>query len=185
MKNIEFRNMALTQELFGHRNINLEKISTAFDVRINSRGNSILVEGTDHNVKLAAKLLKQFYQLLENSFSFTEADFDAAINIVKNDRYTHLKDLFLTTIFKTVKNKPITPRSPIQHKYTQAVLHNDIIFAIGPAGTGKTYLGMAFAMAAFTRGDVKKIILTRPAVEAGEALGFLPGLTLHRKYIRI
>jgi phosphate starvation-inducible protein PhoH and related proteins len=175
MKNFEFRDLTLAQELFGHRNINLEKISKAFNVRINSRGNSILIEGRDHDVKLAEKLLKQFYQLLENDFSFSDEDIDAAISTINNDEDAQLKNLFLTTVFKTVRNKPITPRSPTQHKYTQAVLQNDIIFAIGPAGTGKTYLGMALAVAAFTRGDVKKIILTRPAVEAGEALGFLPG----------
>ena len=175
MKNIEFPELKLIQELVGRQNVNLDKIATAFDVSINSRGNSILIEGGDANIKLAEKLLKQSYQLLENNFCFTESDFDAAIASIKNDENIQLKELFLSTILKTVKNKAITPRSPVQYKYTQSVLHNDIVFAIGPAGTGKTYLGMAFAVSAFTKGSVKKIILTRPAVEAGEALGFLPG----------
>jgi phosphate starvation-inducible protein PhoH and related proteins len=175
MKNVEFQNLALTRDLFGHQNINLDKICEAFDVKINSRGNSLLINGESQNVTLAEKLLHQFYQLMENNFCFSDADFDAAINTVKQNTHTHLKDIFLTTVYKTVKNKPITPRNPAQQKYTEAILKNDILFSIGPAGTGKTYLAMALAMAAFSKGEVKKIILTRPAVEAGEALGFLPG----------
>ncbi len=175
MKNVEFQNPALTRDLFGHRNINLDKISEAFDVTINSRGNSLLINGDFQNVALAEKLLHQFYQLMEKNFCFSDADFDAAINTIKKNTHIHLKDIFLTTVYKTVKNKPITPRNQAQQKYTEAILKNDILFSIGPAGTGKTYLAMALAMAAFSKGEAKKIILTRPAVEAGEALGFLPG----------
>ncbi|MBU2453567.1 MAG: PhoH family protein, partial [Proteobacteria bacterium] len=175
MKNITFQNLDLTRELFGHHNQNLDKIGEAFNVEINTRGNSLLVNGTSQNTLLAEKLINQLYHLLENNFSFEEADFDAAVNTLKNNNNTHLKDIFLTTVFKTVRNKAITPRNPAQQKYVQAARNNDVVFSIGPAGTGKTYLAMALAMAAFSKGDVKKIILTRPAVEAGEALGFLPG----------
>jgi phosphate starvation-inducible PhoH-like protein len=175
MKNITFQNLAVTRELFGHHNHNLDKICEAFNVTINTRGNSLLVSGISENVNLAEKLINQLYQLLENNFSFCEADFDAAINTIKNNHNSQLKDIFLTTVFKTVKNKAITPRNPAQQRYARAIQKNDMIFSIGPAGTGKTYLAMAFAMAAFSKGQVKRIILTRPAVEAGEALGFLPG----------
>jgi phosphate starvation-inducible PhoH-like protein len=175
MKNITFENPALTRELFGHHNYNLDKICKAFNVEINTRGNSLLVNGTPQNADLAEKLLQQLYQLLENKFSFDEADFDAAIKTIKHNNDSHIKDIFSTTIYKTVRNKPITPRNPAQKEYAEASLNNDILFAIGPAGTGKTYLAMAMAMAAFSRGEIKKIILARPAVEAGETLGFLPG----------
>lgn len=175
MKNIEFENLALARELFGRHNYNLDKICEAFNVEIDTRGNSLLVNGTSQNVTLAEKLMLQLYQLLENNFSLSEADFDAAINTIKKNNISHLKDIFLTTVFKTVKNKAITPRNPAQQKYVTAIQTNDILFAIGPAGTGKTYLAMALAMAAFSKGEVKRIVLTRPAVEAGEALGFLPG----------
>lgn len=175
MKTVEFQNLGLTRDLFGQQNINLNKISEAFDVKIDSRGNSLLIHGDSRNVSLAEKLLHQFYHLLENNFCFNEADFDSAINTIKLNNQTHLKDIFLTTIYKTVKNKPITPRNPTQQKYAEAIAKNDILFSIGPAGTGKTYIAMALAMAAFSRGEIKKIVLTRPAVEAGEALGFLPG----------
>ena len=175
MKNITFEDPMLTRELFGHHNYNLDKICKAVHVEINTRGNSLLLNGTAHNTDIAEKILQQFYQLLENKFSFDEADLDAAIKIIKHNNNSHIQDIFSTTIFKTVRNKPITPRNPAQKEYAEANLKNDILFAIGPAGTGKTYLAMAMAMAAFSKGEIKKIILARPAVEAGETLGFLPG----------
>lgn len=175
MKNITFQNMALTRELFGHHNINMDKICTAFNVEINTRGNSLLLDGEAPDVTLAERLINQLYHLLEDNYSFEEADIDAAINIIRNNNTSHLKDIFSTTIFKTTRNRAITPRNPAQQKYVSAIKKNDILISIGPAGTGKTYLAMALAMAAFSRGEVKRIILSRPAVEAGEALGFLPG----------
>jgi len=175
MKNITFENLVLTRELFGHHNNNLDKICKAFKVKINTRGNSLLVSGRPQDVNLAEKLINQLYHLLEDNFSFAEADMDAAINTIKNNNNSLLKDIFLTTVFKTVRNKAITPRNPAQQKYVEAIRKNDILISIGPAGTGKTYLAMAMAMAAFSKGEVKRIILTRPAVEAGETLGFLPG----------
>ena len=175
MKNITFQNLALAQALFGHHNNNIDKICEAFKVQINTRGNSILIKGEPQDVELAERLIDQLYGLLKQNITFSDADIDAAVSTIKNNNNTQLKDLFLTTVFKTVRNKPITPRNPAQHKYVQALNHNDILFSIGPAGTGKTYLAMAMAMAAFSKGEVKRIILTRPAVEAGETLGFLPG----------
>ncbi len=180
MKTVEFQNLTLTRDLFGHHNVNLEKIRDAFDVQINSRGNAILIDGEARNVDMAEKMLVQFYELLESNFRFCDADFDAAVNAVKQNHDTHIRDIFQTTVFKTVRNRAITPRNPAQQKYVEAMLKNDILFSIGPAGTGKTYLAMALAMAAFSKGEVKKIILTRPAVEAGEALGFLPGDLLQK-----
>ena len=175
MKNITFQNPGLTRDLFGHHNNNLNKICEAFKVTINTRGNSLLISGKPEDINLAERLINQLYRLLEDSFSFGEADIDAAINTIKNNNNSHLKNIFQTTVFKTVRNKPITPRNPSQQQYVQAIQKNDILISIGPAGTGKTYLAMAMALAAFSKGEVKKIILTRPAVEAGEALGFLPG----------
>lgn len=175
MKNIRFENMELTRELFGQHNYNLDKICDAFNVEINTRGSTLLLKGNPENVNLAEKLLNQIYTLLKGNFSLGEADIDAAINTIKYNNGSNLKDIFLTTVFKTVSNKAITPRNPAQQKYVEAIQKNDILISIGPAGTGKTYLGMAMAMAAFARGETKRIVLARPAVEAGEALGFLPG----------
>lgn len=175
MKSIKLQNIALAQELYGQHNNNLDKICDAFKVNINTRGNTLLIDGNPAEVLLAETLIKELYHLLENNFSLDEADIDAAINTIKANNGTRLKDIFLTSVFKTVKKKTITPRNPSQQNYVKAILKNDIIISIGPAGTGKTYLAMAMAMAAFSKGEVKRIILTRPAVEAGEALGFLPG----------
>lgn len=175
MKTISFQNLELSRELFGHHNNNLDKIGKAFSVQISTRGSDLLLNGPEKHTGLAEKLIHQLYQLLEEKFILEEADIDAAINTIKKNNAPHLKDIFLTTVFKTVKNKPITPRTPSQQRYVKAIQHNDIIISIGPAGTGKTYLAMAMAMAAFSKGDVKRIVLARPAVEAGEALGFLPG----------
>ncbi len=175
MKKMTFQNLAIAKELFGHHNINLEKISNAFKISINTRGNTVLLDGNDEMVAISEKLIDQLYELIEANVSLGEADIDSAINTVKNNNEFKIKNIFSTNVFKTVRNKPITPRNPTQKTYVEAEKKNDILFSIGPAGTGKTYLAMAMAMAAYSRGDVKRIILTRPAVEAGEALGFLPG----------
>ncbi len=175
MKTITLQNPARARDLFGHHNNNLDKICKAFNVQINTRGNSILIKGELKDQDLTEKLIQELYALLEQNISFSEEDMDAAINTIKNNNNSQLKDLFLTTVCKTVRNKPITPRNPSQQKYVAALKSNDILFSIGPAGTGKTYLAMAMAVAALSKGDVKRIILTRPAVEAGETLGFLPG----------
>ena len=175
MRTIEFQNIELTQKLFGYHNTHLEKISRAFNITINSRGNALSLSGEAHAMDAAEILIRQLYELLKEKFTLTAPDLDAAINTIKQNNKTSLKNIFLTTIFVTAKNRPISPRNLTQLTYTNAIKDNDILFSIGPAGTGKTYLAMAMAVAAFSKGEVKKIILTRPAVEAGETLGFLPG----------
>lgn len=175
MKSLTFQNPVLTRELFGHQNHNLDKICEAFGVQINTRGGSLIVKGKEKDTDLAEKLINQIYHLLEGNTTLEEADIDAAIATIKKDNNSSLKQIFSTTVYKTVRNKPITARNLSQQKYVQALETNDILFGIGPAGTGKTYLAMAMAMASFAKGEVKRIVLTRPAVEAGEALGFLPG----------
>jgi phosphate starvation-inducible PhoH-like protein len=174
MRNIEFQNIELTQKLFGYHNTQ-EKISSAFNITINSKGNSISLSGEENDLAVAEILIRQLYELLQEGFILTPPDLDAAINTIKQNRKASLKKIFLNTIFVTAKNRAISPRNQTQQTYANAIKKNDILFSIGPAGTGKTYLAMAMAVAAFSKGEVKKIILTRPAVEAGEALGFLPG----------
>ncbi len=175
MKNIEFENIALAQKLFGPHNTNLEKIARSFDIKINSRGGAVSLSGKSKQVDAAESLIYQLYDLLEDKLILSPPVLDAAINTMRQDHGVPLKKIFSNTILVTAKNRSITPRNPAQLDYANAIKSNDILFGIGPAGTGKTYLAMAMAVAAFARGDVQKIILTRPAVEAGEALGFLPG----------
>ena len=175
MKKIEFQNIALAQKLFGTHNAHLDKISRTFNVSLNSRGGVVSVSGKPDDIDRTLSLLSQLYGLLEDKLILTPQVLDAAINTIARAPETSLARLFNTIVFTTTRNKPITPRNPAQQAYTAAITANDILFGIGPAGTGKTYLAMAMAVAALARGDVQKIILTRPAVEAGEALGFLPG----------
>ena len=175
MKTITLDDIELAKQLFGHRNTNLDEISGKTGTTISSRGNSISIQGEEEDVLLAETILMQLYGLLKKNFKLTPADIQSAVNTLTGDRECNLKDIFLNTVFKTESGKPVTPRNQAQKQYIDAIEKNDILFAIGPAGTGKTYLAMAMAVAAFTNGRVKRIVLTRPAVEAGEALGFLPG----------
>ncbi len=175
MKTITFDNMETARELFGRHNYNLARISDAVGVQINARGSTLNINGSDEGVVLAEKILIQLYGLIEEKISINFRDIDAAAKALRVDTSCRLKDIFLDKVFVTAKNKPVTPKNPAQKRYVDAIRQNDIVFSIGPAGTGKTYLAVAMAVAAFTRGEVKRIVLTRPAVEAGEALGFLPG----------
>ncbi|MGM0642509.1 MAG: PhoH family protein [Thermodesulfobacteriota bacterium] len=175
MKTITLDDIELAKQLFGHNNTNLARISAKTGTTISSRGNSISIQGDQADIVLAETILLQLYGLLKKNFKLTPADIQSAITTLRNNRDCSLSDIFLNTVFRTESGKPITPRNPAQKEYIDAIEKNDILFSIGPAGTGKTYLAMAMAVSAFTSGRVKRIVLTRPAVEAGEALGFLPG----------
>ncbi|MBF0111824.1 MAG: PhoH family protein [Desulfamplus sp.] len=175
MKEIIFENIAMARELFGHHNYNLARISKATGVRIDNRGNTLIIKGDSEDVLLTEKMLNQLYGLIEEKFSLHPSDIEIAASALRNDGSCKLKNIFLDTILTTFRKKNIAPKSPNQKLYVDAAKANDIVFAIGPAGTGKTYLAMAMAVAALTKGEINRIVLTRPAVEAGEALGFLPG----------
>lgn len=172
---ITFAEIELAKQLFGENNRGLQRIADSLGITINARGNSIWVEGDTIQTALAQNILKQLYDLLKTGYPLYPNDIDYAIRVLSGDDRIHLKDLFLDQVFITAKNRAITPKSPAQKNYIEAIRNFDIVLGIGPAGTGKTYLAMAMAVAALTKGLVSRIILTRPAVEAGEALGFLPG----------
>ncbi|MGD9731451.1 MAG: PhoH family protein [Desulfamplus sp.] len=175
MKEITFDNIIMARELFGHHNYNLARISEATGVKIDSRGNTIVIKGDTDNVLLTEQVLNQLYGLVQEKFSIHPSDIETAASALRNDSSCRLKNIFLDTILTTSRKKNIAPKSLNQKRYVDAARKNDIVFAIGPAGTGKTYLAMAMAVAALNKGEISRIILTRPAVEAGEALGFLPG----------
>jgi phosphate starvation-inducible protein PhoH and related proteins len=172
---ITFTDLELSRQLFGERNGHLLKISQALDVQIKARGNTVHLQGDTLAVRLAQNLLTQLYGLLKERYPLFSKDIDYAIRLLSSDDRVQLKDVFLDTVFITSKKNSIAPKSQAQKAYIDAMRQHDIVFGIGPAGTGKTYLAMAMAVAALTKGNVDRIILTRPAVEAGEALGFLPG----------
>jgi phosphate starvation-inducible PhoH-like protein len=165
----------LASQLFGEFNCNLKRIAELTDVSINTRGNTIFIHGDQIAANLAKKILKQLYDLLKDGYPIYQNDIDYAVRILSADDRVNLKDIFLDTVYVTSKKRPVIPKSPTQKEYIDAIRSADMVFGIGPAGTGKTYLAMAMAVATFATGKVNRIILTRPAVEAGEALGFLPG----------
>jgi phosphate starvation-inducible PhoH-like protein len=172
---LEFPNNQLASALFGKNNEHLRIISKLLDVKINSRGNVLRVQGEAPDVALAEDLLRQLYKILEKGRPIYETDVSYAARILAQDRNVSLEEIFLDTIFVSAKNKVITPKSPNQKAYIDAIRTHDMVVGIGPAGTGKTYLAMAMAVSFLLKKEVNRIVLTRPAVEAGEKLGFLPG----------
>ncbi len=170
-----FSDINLASQLFGEYNSNLKRIEKLTDVSIHARGNTIFIQGDRIAASLAKKILQQLYALLKDGYPIYPNDVDYAVRILSGDDRIKLKDIFLDTVYITSKKRPVIPKSRTQKEYIDAIRSSDMVFGIGPAGTGKTYLAMAMAVAAFSKGKVNRIILTRPAVEAGEALGFLPG----------
>jgi phosphate starvation-inducible PhoH-like protein len=172
---LELSDSKRAMQLFGEHNRNLKKIADALKVSINARGSTVFIQGEQLGAQLAKNILEQLYGLLLENYPIHSNDIDYAITALSGDHRLQLKDLFLNVVYVKSKKSIITPKSPAQKEYIDAIRNHDIVFGIGPAGTGKTYLAMAMAVESLTKGQVSRIILTRPAVEAGEALGFLPG----------
>ncbi|MGE5258668.1 MAG: PhoH family protein [Hyphomicrobiales bacterium] len=172
---IPFADNDLARQLFGEHNGHLQRLAEILDIRVNSRGTSVFLEGERALAELAENLLNQLYGLLKEGYPLHPNDIEYAARMLSGDHRLNLKDIFLDTVYITAKKSVVTPKSPAQKAYIEAIRSHDIVFGIGPAGTGKTYLAMAMAVAEFSKGQVSRIILTRPAVEAGETLGFLPG----------
>jgi phosphate starvation-inducible PhoH-like protein len=170
-----FADVGLAQQLVGEHNANLQRVAAAVGVQIDARGNSIAVAGDAIACDLARNVLRQLYGLLKSGYPVYGPDVDQAVTILAADPKADLRRIFLDTVYVTAKKRAITPKSPTQKAYIDAMRESDMVFGVGPAGTGKTYLAMAMAVASLTKGAVNRIILTRPAVEAGETLGFLPG----------
>ena len=172
---LKFEDQDLARQLFGERNGNLQKVADTIDVTVNTRGSTVFVQGDRIAAELAQNILNQLYGLLRDGYPIHPNDIDYAARILSSDASINLKEIFLDKVYIASKKGIVTPKSLAQKDYIEAVRKFDIVFGIGPAGTGKTYLAMAMAVASLTKGEVSRIILTRPAVEAGETLGFLPG----------
>lgn len=160
--------------LFGPNDAYLKIIEDRFNVLIVARGENILIKGTPEEAGIIAKVLKEMSFTLNTSGNLKASDIHTIIDLTLDGREI-ITDKEYENIIVYTKNDVIKARTQNQIKYLKTVEQNDIIFAIGPAGTGKTYLAVAFAVSALKKGRVEKIILARPAVEAGESLGFLPG----------
>ncbi|PFM65708.1 phosphate starvation-inducible protein PhoH [Bacillus cereus] len=161
--------------LFGVNDAHLKVIERELSVSIVTRGESVRVSGADETVALVEKILQQLLVVIRKGVSISERDVAYAIQLGQQGKIAQFKELYEEEIFKTAKGKSIRVKTMGQRRYIHAMKKNDIVFGIGPAGTGKTYLAVVMAVRALKQGYVKKIILTRPAVEAGESLGFLPG----------
>ncbi len=161
--------------LFGPQDQFLQLVETRFDARIIARGDIILLQGTAEEVALIERVFSELSFLLAKSGKLSKSDVTTVIDIVSAGKEVAQNFAELESIVLFTHNHPIRVKTPTQIEYFKAVKKNDIVFAIGPAGTGKTYLAVAMAISALKTREVSKIILARPAVEAGESLGFLPG----------
>ncbi len=161
--------------LFGSFDENIELIEREYGVSVISRGSDLKVVGEEEKAALAVRALKSLLSLINKGESLSEQNVRYAISLVKEGSEDKLNTMTGESVCITAKGKPVKPKTLGQKKYCEAIDENTITFGIGPAGTGKTYLAVAKAVTAFRAKEVNKIILTRPAVEAGEKLGFLPG----------
>jgi phosphate starvation-inducible PhoH-like protein len=170
-----FESNELARILFGVNNENLKVIENNLGLKLNVRGNVLNFNGDTESIEFVNKLLTELYTVVDRGYAVGPRDVLNAIDILKEDQTVDLTTIFLDDSFINLKKRKIIPKSLNQKLYLEAIKKYDIVIAIGPAGTGKTYLAMAMALIMLIRKEVDRIILTRPAIEAGERLGFLPG----------
>jgi phosphate starvation-inducible PhoH-like protein len=161
--------------LYGDLNKNLHALEKSTGVTISVRGTTVRIGGVPHDVELITALLNQLYELIGKGYPVYSSDFAFGLRVLESTPKARLDRIFLDKVYVTTQNRVVSPKTKNQKIYIDAIRNNDIVFGIGPAGTGKTYLAVAMAVSALTSGQVRSIILARPAVEAGEKLGFLPG----------
>ncbi len=161
--------------LYGDRERHLRLISAQLGVKVHARGNKVRLEGAEADVLQARHVLEELYSLVRRGQVLRPVDVREAIRMLEQDPQTNLHEVTRDVLDSVGSRHRIRAKNLSQRKYVEMIRANDIVFATGPAGTGKTYLAMAMAIAALNRQDVSRVVLTRPAVEAGEKLGFLPG----------
>jgi phosphate starvation-inducible PhoH-like protein len=174
-ESIAFKEADVARFIYGRRDKNLRIIEEALDVEIGARGNEATISGSPPDVKLARRVLNDIYELGKKGFPISETDVGRAVQVLSTSPDASLVDIFSDTVFVASDNKVVAPKGLNQKHYVDAIRQSDIVFGVGPAGTGKTYLAMAMALSAYFDKEIERIILVRPAVEAGEKLGFLPG----------
>jgi phosphate starvation-inducible protein PhoH and related proteins len=161
--------------LFGNSDANLKAVEKELSISIVTRGESVNLSGEPEKVELAREVLEKLLAVVRKGINISERDVIYAIQLAEKGTLDYFEDLYNEEVAKNSKGKPIRAKTLGQRYYINAIKKNDLVFGIGPAGTGKTYLAVVMAVSALKNGNVNKIILTRPAVEAGESLGFLPG----------
>lgn len=175
LEKISFRDHDLVRSLCGEQNANLRVLEKKLGISVHVRGNNLTIQGGDWQVDLAKMVLVQLYDLLKAQSPIYPNDVDYAIRILSEDPSANLKTIFRDEVYISSTKKVITPKTINQKLYIDSMRKFDIVFGIGPAGTGKTYLAMAMAISSLIHKEVNRVVLARPAVEAGEHLGFLPG----------
>ncbi len=161
--------------IFGQYDINIKKIERSFAVNIVNRGEDIIVSGSKYSLSKADKILKSLISMANRGEEITEQSINYLIAQVEDENFDQIEKINDDFICVNIAGRPVKPKTIGQKNYIDTIRKNTIVFGIGPAGTGKTYLAMAMAITAFKNNEVNRIILTRPAIEAGEHLGFLPG----------
>ncbi len=174
-KQITLEDNALAMRLFGEGGANIKRLEENLDVSLDTRGSIVNIQGAKAKVNSAERLILELYALLEKGYTLSPLDIDYAVRMITSEGDLSIADVFMDTAFVSFRKKVIAPKSVSQKRYIDAIRRFDLVFGIGPAGTGKTYLAMAMAVSALASKKVERIILTRPAIEAGEKLGFLPG----------
>src|SRR3954467_6360452 len=174
LKKIELPPRGL-ETLFGVHDQNIKYLESLLDVRINARGQDLSVDGDPADVETVERILEDFAELFTEGKTFTDKELREAFAQIAEDRAYSLRDYFTKARFNPAGKKQVAPKSATQRRYIEAIQSKDVVFGIGVAGTGKTYLAVAMAVQALMQKEVERIILARPAVEAGEKLGFLPG----------
>ncbi len=172
---LHFENARFAQQLFNNEPRNLQSLEEQLGVKATARDGWIKLEGPADAVERAKQLFVSLESLLKAGSPVRNREFTHALNVVQNEGASTLKDLVSDRVMTHDRKPGVTAKTVGQKKYLDAIRKHDVTFGVGPAGTGKTYLAVAMALAALRDGKVTRIILTRPAVEAGEALGFLPG----------
>ncbi|MCS4485556.1 PhoH family protein [Staphylococcus americanisciuri] len=173
---IQIDDIHQAQALLGNNDEHIALVENAFGVIIHARGQEVAVKGQKlKDVTAAESVLHNLLKVIEKGESISVKDVQAAIKMAQNGTIEHLIDLYDEAITKDAYGKTIRPKTMGQRMYVHAMKQHDLVFGIGPAGTGKTFLAVVYAAKALRAGQVKRIVLTRPAVEAGESLGFLPG----------
>ena len=174
MKKIELPPRGL-ETLFGVHDQNIKYLESLLAVRIDARGQDVSIDGDPADVETVQRILQDFSDLFKEGKHFTDKELREAFAQIAEDRAFSLRDYFTKARFNPAGKKQVAPKSVNQRKYIQAIQDKDVVFGIGVAGTGKTYLAVAMAVQALMQKQVNRIVLARPAVEAGEKLGFLPG----------
>lgn len=174
-KDFYLKNANIAPALFGINDSYLKLLEESKNVTINPFGDYIKISGNQEDVIETQEILSELVKLLNQGINLSEADIVSAVKMAEKGTLEYFQDLYSNTLLKDRARRPIRVKNYSQRQYVQMIKNNDLTFGIGPAGTGKTYLAVVMAVAALKRREVDRLILTRPAVEAGESLGFLPG----------